>query len=410
MNELECEKKPRGWFPFLVEVGIIACIILILGAMNIEMRVMIAAVVLLGSAIIAAVLCSFRVISRQTAKAIPLLSIPIMIVFWIGLEYVQDWRVVPTREYIEDEHWFPSYMQRSVKLEETPSLRLEPNKLSIDGATSLCDLYLSYASTVYGGQHFYNVKSSRTPQAYEKLIRGECDLIFAFRPSEAQIAAATAAGKELRITPIGYDAFVFFVNADNPVNALTIRQLKDIYSGKSTNWRDASGDNAAIIPFQRYEGSGSQSRMERFMAGETLLTPEKEHRFRYMRGIVTHVARYKNYRYAIGYSYLYYVNVMMEGGGVKLLSVEGVPPDARTLRDGTYPLAEEICIVTAGSKKPETEQFIDWVLSTQGQVMLETIGFVPLRPVADGRGKPKARLVAGRREGFAPRHMELRLH
>lgn len=394
---------------FLLEIGIIGFIFLFIGAISIDMRMMLAACILMGSAILAAILRALHIISDKAAKAIPTLSVPAMIVFWIGLEYVQDWRVVPTREYVEDEHWFPSYAHRAVELDETPSLRLEPNSLYIDGATSLCDLYLSYARTVYGGCNFHSVESSRTAQAYANLIGGGCSLIFAFRPSEAQIAAAAEAGKELEITPIGYDAFVFFVNDGNPVNSLTVRQLRDIYTGKLTNWRDAGGRNAAVVPFQRYAGSGSQSRMERFMAGETLLTPEREHRFRYMRGIVTHVARYKNSRYAIGYSYLYYVNVMMEGGGVKLLGVEGVMPTPEALRDKTYPLAEEICIVTAGSAKPEVKQFIEWTLSPQGQAMLETIGFVPIRPVPDGPGKPRTRLVSGTRKGFAPRHMDLRM-
>lgn len=108
--------------------------------------------------------------------------------------------------------------------------------------------------------------------------------------------------KEFSITPIGLDGFVFFVNAENPVDSLATERLQEIYSGKITNWRDVGGANARIIPFQRYEGSGSQSRMERFMGSLPPIESTQEYRFKDMQGIIRHAARYHNYRNAIGYS------------------------------------------------------------------------------------------------------------
>ena len=391
---------PQGqwrFWPSRVETVILSAIISILGALSIDYRIYIAAPVIVGVVILTGILQILKVLSAKTATILTFAALPGMIVFWIAYGHIQEWGIVPTAEYVEDESRYGSYANRTAELEEPSSLRLEPCSLRMDGATSLYDLYLSYARAVFNQEHPQCVEASRTPQAYESLIRGSCDLIFAFRPSEAQLAAAEEAGRELRSIPVGYDAFVFFVSRDNPVDNLTVRQLKDIYSGRLTGWRELGGTNAKIVPFQRFEGSGSQSRMERFMNGETLLEADKEHRFRFMRGIVTEVARYRNSRSAIGYSFLYYVNDMMEGGNVKVLGVDGVKPDAHSLRDGSYPLAEEICIVTAGSDKPEVDKFIEWVFSPQGQTMLEAIGFIPIAPVPDGREKPKIRLVAGRR-------------
>lgn len=395
----EQDKTPKNRNMTPLEMVAILLILVILGAISIETRIIISAFFLLGVVVLAGIVYALKVISEKTFHTITGLAFLSVIAFWIGWVFVKNWRVVPTPEYAEDVKYreYERYANRTVTLQEPPDFRITSGSFVIDGSTSLYDLYLSYANAVCAQSNLCRVMSNRTAKAYENLINGECDLVFAFKPSEAQIAEAANAGKKLKATPIGYDAFVFFVNADNPTNNLTVRQLKDIYAGNLTNWRQVGGEDATIIPFQRYENSGSQSRMERFMAGEKLLTPDKEHRFEFMSGIITHVARYRNYRYAIGYSFLYYVNIMMEGGGVKLLQVDGVEPTPKALRGGTYPLSEEICIVTTGNADPNVSRFIEWVLSPQGQAMMEAIGFVPIRQVPAGEDKPKTLIVAGKR-------------
>ena len=67
------------------------------------------------------------------------------------------------------------------------------------------------------------------------------------------------ANAQLEQKPIGRDALVFIVNENNPVKSLTRQQLKDIYAGKITNWKEVGGEDLAIVPFQRGEDSGSQT-------------------------------------------------------------------------------------------------------------------------------------------------------
>lgn len=264
----------------------------------------------------------------------------------------------------------------SISLEEAPTLVIGKNPPRLDGATSLQVIYRSFAKAVYRAPA--EIGCNRTSLAYENLTHGHVDMIFAFRPSQKQLENAAKAGKTFAITPIGYEAFVFFVNEKNPVNGLTSEQLRGIYSGRILNWMKVGGSLASIIPFQRSEGSGSQSRMERFMAGEKMLPPKKETIFQTMYNIVQ-TARYHNYRNSIGYSFLYYIDVMLEGGGVKLLEIDGVPPLLDTIRDGRYPLTDEICVVTAGTDNPHAHAFIDWMLSPQGQRIVELAGYTSLR-------------------------------
>ncbi|WP_279401693.1 substrate-binding domain-containing protein [Piscibacillus salipiscarius] len=69
--------------------------------------------------------------------------------------------------------------------------------------------------------------------------------------------------KALNMTPIGREAFVFFVHADNPVDSLKVEEIQGIYSGNITNWKEVGGEDVEIRAFQRPEGSGSQTMLKR---------------------------------------------------------------------------------------------------------------------------------------------------
>ena len=82
------------------------------------------------------------------------------------------------------------------------------------------------------------------------------------------------ANAQLEQKPIGRDALVFIVNENNPVKSLTRQQLKDIYAGKITNWKEVGGEDLAIVPFQRGEDSGSQTLFRKLLIqGSELMDP-----------------------------------------------------------------------------------------------------------------------------------------
>ncbi|MGG3492167.1 hypothetical protein ABES19_20440 [Brevibacillus choshinensis] len=98
-----------------------------------------------------------------------------------------------------------------------------------------------------------------------------------------------------------------------------------------------------------------------------------------MGGIISRTADYKNYDNAIGYSFLYFATEMVQNGNIRLLEVDGVKPDKTTIRNRTYPLSAEFYAVTAGSGNPNVEPFIQWILSPQGQSLVEKTGYTTLR-------------------------------
>ena len=189
---------------------------------------------------------------------------------------------------------------------------------------------------------------------------------------------------QLHLTPIGREAFVFFVNNENPVEGLTVEEIQGIYTGEIRNWRELGGKNQRIRPYQRAENSGSQSALLRLMEGLPLMEPEKEDRIAGMGGIITQVAGYRNHKNAIGFSFRFYSTEMVENEQIRLLALNGVLPTKETIRSGEYPISSNFFAVTAspiGEPAPEEHNedlraFIDWILSEQGQEIIEKTGYV----------------------------------
>ena len=286
---------------------------------------------------------------------------------------------------------------KAVYLEAESTLKFESPSIDMDGATALYPIYSAFVQAVYPEGKYdihdykYNeaegygqVTCTGTIEAYERLIGGRTDIIFCAAPSKDQLAKAEAAGVELHLTPIGQEAFVFFVNSENPVEGLTVEEIQGIYTGEITNWRELGGKNQRIRPYQRAENSGSQSALLRLMEGLPLMEPEKEDRIAGMGGIITEVASYRNHKNAIGFSFRFYSTEMVENNQIRLLALNGVEPTKDTIRSRAYPISSSFYAITAspiGQPAPEETNadlraLIDWILSEQGQEIIEKTGYV----------------------------------
>lgn len=228
------------------------------------------------------------------------------------------------------------------------------------------------------------IKFNNSVIAFEDLVAGETDIFFGARPSAAQKELADEAGKELILTPIGKEAFVFFVNSENPVDGLTSDQIRDIYSGKITNWRKIGGANKHILAFQRPKDSGSQTMMEYYMGDTPLKKPVQAESVSSMGDLVLIIASYQNRSSAIGYSFRYFASVMVKdmnySDHIKYLSVDGVYPDVETIRSGAYPITTELYAVTlADNPNENVALFLEWMTSPQGQQIVADTGYVAMQ-------------------------------
>jgi phosphate transport system substrate-binding protein len=286
--------------------------------------------------------------------------------------------------YVDTNAYAPfSVNTKTVSLTEPSTLKLNDNLPIIDGATALYPIYSAFAQAVYPEKKYdqFNseVMSNRTGEAYSNLINGRADIIFTLAPSDQQLATAKRLGKELKLTPIGKEAFVFFVNEKNPVQNLTVDEIKGIYSGEIKNWKEVGGKRKSIRAFQRPEDSGSQTALQHFMDDVTIMDPPVKDIASLMGTVIDQVSDYKNYNNAIGYTFRYYSTEMTENNAIRLLNVNGVEPTKETVRSGDYPITNELDAVTAGSDNPHIKEFIDWILSEQGQEIIEKTGYVPIQ-------------------------------
>ena len=174
-------------------------------------------------------------------------------------------------------------------------------------------------------------------------------LIIAYEAPESVKEELKTDGAPLDQKAIGRDALVFIVNEDNPVQSLTRQQLRDIYAGKITNWKDVGGEDADIVAFQRREDSGSQTLFQKLLIqGGELMDAPTELAPAMMGELVDDIAEYNNAANAIGFSVYYYISEMYSKPGLRLLAVDGVTPSADTIADESYPVQRVLCRSPAG--------------------------------------------------------------
>lgn len=254
----------------------------------------------------------------------------------------------------------------------------------IDGASAAFPVYSAFIHAVYphtketelwGDVFQYN----NTVGGYVALAERNTDIFIGAPPSKDQITYAEECNTEFVYTQIGWEAFVFFVHKDNPIESLTVEQIRGIYSGEITNWREVGGSNEKIIPFQRDNNSGSQSMMLRFM-GDTPLMQAETKVIQGMGAVVEEVVDYQSRAGSIGYSFRYYLEGIVKNPEVKMIAVEGVAPTAENIRNNAYPIITPVYAVTyENNPNPNVARLVEWILSDEGQYIIEQTGYVGMK-------------------------------
>ena len=256
------------------------------------------------------------------------------------------------------------------------------NMPRLDGSTATAPLAQAAAAVLLGESEedvADLIDFSRTTESYRQLMQGNADLLIAAEPNAAVFDEMEEAGFEVQMEPLATDALVFMVNEDNPVDSLTTEQLRGIYSGEITNWSEVGGADLDIVPFQRNAESGSQVLMEKLvMDGTEMTEPPEGYMIASMVGLMDAVKEYDNSSNAIGYSVYYYAHDMQMAGGLKLLKIDGVAPEAATIRSGEYPFLNPY-YVAMNAAEPEgsmTRELYDWLLGPDGQKLVDMKGYV----------------------------------
>ncbi len=188
--------------------------------------------------------------------------------------------------------------------------------------------------------------------------------------SAKEIDMAKAKGINPNRIVVGLDALVPVVHPSNPVKDLTLDQLKDIYAGKITNWKEVGGEDENIVVISRDTSSGTYETWEDLVMKKERVMPRAS--LQASSGAVVQSVS-KNSK-AIGYIGLGYMNKEL-----KALSVSNVMASAETASNGQWPLARELYIFTNGTPTGATGAFVTYLLDPQkGQKNVLEVGYVPI--------------------------------
>lgn len=207
------------------------------------------------------------------------------------------------------------------------------------------------------------------------LIDGQVDIATASREiNENETQNAKKNGIYPIKTTIASDGITVVVNPSNPISKLTFNQLRGIYNGSISNWKDVGGEDKQIAVISRDSSSGTYKDFQTMaMQGDNympdVLTQSATG------GIVREVSQNPNAIGYIGFAYL--------DKSIKVLSLDKgngpVSPTPETISNGTYPLSRDLLFYTNGEPSGLIKEFTDFVLSEKGQGIVSEVGYIPLK-------------------------------
>ena len=209
------------------------------------------------------------------------------------------------------------------------------------------------------------------------LINGTTDVCMASRPMKDDEKRKLrdrfqTVGIEI---PVAKDGLSIYVHGQNPVRELSIEQLRGIYTGTITNWKQVGGSDGMITLYSRENNSGTYV----YFKDNVLLGRDYSARCQTLPGtaaVVNAVARDPR---GIGYGGAAYAKGVREIGVRKEAQSPAVLPSAATVRDGSYPITRYLFFYTRVRPSGQIKSFVDWALSAEGQALASKVGYFPVR-------------------------------
>ncbi len=174
---------------------------------------------------------------------------------------------------------------------------------------------------------------------------------------------------------VARDGVTVYVHKSNPLNELTMDQIKQIYTGKIENWKEVGGADAKITIYSRENNSGTYV----FFKEHVLQNADFAARAQTLPGtaaVVNAVARDKN---GVGYGGAAYAKNIKALRVKKDAASAAIAPSAATVKDGSYALARALFFYTRGTPAGDVKAFIDWVSGKDGQKVVTDVGYFPVK-------------------------------
>ena len=246
--------------------------------------------------------------------------------------------------------------------------------VTMDGSTTVGPIAKAFAE--YYMKHnagvTVTVSESGSGNGAKGLINSTCDIGNMSRfMSDKEFKAAAEKGVMPVAHVVAMDGLAVIVHPSNPVRGLTVEQVRDIYTGKMTSWKDLGGPDQNIVIISRDTNSGTYETFETMVLAKQKIDPRAE----YVGSNGAVRARVQATATAIGYVGLGFVDRT-----VKAVTVNDIPATPKTVAAGVYPIARPLYMFTNGYPKLGSHVFrlVTLHLSKDGQAMIEKIGYVPV--------------------------------
>lgn len=173
--------------------------------------------------------------------------------------------------------------------------------------------------------------------------------------------------------PVAKDGVTIYVHEKNSVNELTLDQIKDIYTGKITNWKQVGGQDAKIVLYGRENSSGTYV----FFREKALRNADYSASMQSLPGTSAVVNAVSKDQSGIGYGGAAYAK------GIKELAIKtdkgSFRPTAEHVKSGSYPLARDLYWYLRSKPSGEVKKLVDWILSPEGQEIVTKVGYFPIK-------------------------------
>jgi len=248
------------------------------------------------------------------------------------------------------------------------------DKIVIDGSTTVGPIVKAFAEFYMQQNKGVNitVSESGSGNGAKSLINSTCQIGAMSRfMKDGEFKAAIEKGVMPVAHVVAMDGLPIIVHPSNPVKNLTVDQVRDIYTGKITNWNQVGGPNRPIIMISRDTNSGTYETFNEIVMRKEKIAGNCE----YVGSNGAVRQRVQSTANAIGYAGLGFVD-----NTVKALSINDVAPTPRTVARGTYPIARALYLFTDKYPKlgSHLHGFISLYLTPKGQEIIESIGFIPV--------------------------------
>ena len=208
------------------------------------------------------------------------------------------------------------------------------------------------------------------------LINGGTDICESSRPMKDREKEQVLErhNQQVKEIPVALDGVTIYVHPESHIQSFTKEQLKSIYTGQVTNWRDIGGEDMRIVAYSRENNSGTYAFFKEHVLDNEDFAPE----IQTLPGTAAVVNAVSQDRASLGYGGIAY------SSGIRIIPIqtdenaEAVQPSLETVRSGQYPLSRNLFFYTVGEPTGEVKAFIDWVLSPEGQEICEAVGYYPL--------------------------------